>query len=70
MGVIKALEAQGFEPGDEIEIGDVAFALYPGSAAAVEMSLTVVKLGSTLVADERGDVRADVLREVCRQVAS
>ena len=28
----------------------------------------VVKLGSTLVADERGDVRADVLREVCRQV--
>ena len=27
---IKALEAEGFEPGDEIEIGEVAFALYPG----------------------------------------
>jgi glutamate 5-kinase len=30
--------------------------------------MTVVKLGSTLVADERGDVRREVLREVCRQV--
>jgi GTP-binding protein len=30
MGVVKQLEARGFEPGDEIEIGDVAFALYPG----------------------------------------
>jgi GTPase len=30
MGVVKRLEAQGFEPGDEVEIGDVAFALYPG----------------------------------------
>ena len=34
------------------------------------MSLTVVKLGSTLVADEAGDVRTDVLREVCRQVGA
>jgi glutamate 5-kinase len=34
------------------------------------VSLTVVKLGSTLVADESGDVRADVLREVCRQVGA
>jgi glutamate 5-kinase len=34
------------------------------------MSLTVVKLGSTLVADEGGDVRTDVLREVCRQVGA
>jgi glutamate 5-kinase len=32
------------------------------------VALTVVKLGSTLVADERGDVRGNVLREVCRQV--
>ena len=32
------------------------------------MPLSVVKLGSTLVADERGDVRRDVLSEVCRQV--
>jgi glutamate 5-kinase len=33
------------------------------------MGVSVVKLGSTLVADERGDVREDVLRELCRQVA-
>jgi glutamate 5-kinase len=33
------------------------------------MAVTVVKLGSTLVADEQGDVREDVLRELCRQVA-
>jgi glutamate 5-kinase len=32
------------------------------------MSVCVVKLGSTLVADERGDVRELVLREICRQV--
>jgi GTPase len=31
MGVIKELEAQGFEPGQEVEIGDVVFALYPGA---------------------------------------
>jgi GTP-binding protein len=30
MGVVKELESSGFEPGDEIEIGDTAFALYPG----------------------------------------
>jgi glutamate 5-kinase len=30
---------------------------------------TVVKLGSTLVADAHGDVRREVLREVCRQVS-
>jgi len=29
----------------------------------------VVKLGSALVADERGDVRDEVLREICAQVA-
>jgi GTPase len=32
MGVIKALESQGFEPGQEITIGEVAFDLYPGVA--------------------------------------
>jgi GTPase len=31
MGVIKELETQGFEPGEEIRIGDVAFELYPGA---------------------------------------
>ena len=30
MGVVRELESKGFEPGDEIEIGEVAFALYPG----------------------------------------
>jgi glutamate 5-kinase len=30
----------------------------------------VIKLGSTLVADERGDVREPVLREICRQVST
>jgi GTP-binding protein len=30
MGVVKQLESRGFQPGDEIEIGEVAFALYPG----------------------------------------
>jgi hypothetical protein len=30
MGVIRELEAQGFEPGEEITIGEVAFDLYPG----------------------------------------
>jgi glutamate 5-kinase len=34
------------------------------------MSITVIKLGSTLVADDAGDVRKDVLREVCRQVGA
>jgi GTPase len=30
MGVVKQLESRGFEPGDEVEIGEVAFAMYPG----------------------------------------
>ncbi|MEX0993731.1 MAG: GTPase ObgE [Solirubrobacterales bacterium] len=29
IGVVSALESKGFEPGDEIVIGEVAFALYP-----------------------------------------
>ena len=29
IGVIRALEAEGFEPGDEVEIGGVAFELDP-----------------------------------------
>jgi GTPase len=31
MGVIKELEALGFEPGEEIRIGEVTFELYPGA---------------------------------------
>src|SRR5438132_731906 len=34
------------------------------------MSVCVVKLGSTLVTDEHGEVREPVLREICRQVAA
>ena len=34
------------------------------------MSVCAVKLGSTLVADDRGDLREPVLREICRQVAA
>jgi glutamate 5-kinase len=33
------------------------------------MALTVIKLGSSIVADERGEVRADVLARVCEQTA-
>lgn len=33
------------------------------------MGVTVVKLGSTLVADEYGNLREEVLSELCRQVA-
>ena len=31
MGVIRALEAAGFEPGDDVEIGDTVFELDPGA---------------------------------------
>ena len=33
MGVIKELESQGFEPGEEVRVGDIAFVLYPGVTA-------------------------------------
>src|SRR5215210_743361 len=33
------------------------------------MGVSVIKMGSTLVTDDQGDVRTDVLREICRQVA-
>jgi len=33
------------------------------------MASVVVKLGSSIVADDRGDVRADVLRRICDQLA-
>jgi GTP-binding protein len=34
LGVVKALEARGFEPGDEVQIGDAAFELYPDASPA------------------------------------
>jgi GTP-binding protein len=30
MGVIAALEARGFEPGDDVELGGILFELHPG----------------------------------------
>jgi hypothetical protein len=30
MGVMKALDDEGFEPGDEVSIGGITFELYPG----------------------------------------
>jgi GTP-binding protein len=30
MGVVRALEDAGFEPGDDVEIGGVLFELHPG----------------------------------------
>jgi GTP-binding protein len=32
MGVIAALEARGFEPGDDVELGGIVFELDPGGA--------------------------------------
>jgi GTP-binding protein len=31
LGVIRALEAHGFEPGDDVEIGGIVFELHPGA---------------------------------------
>ena len=31
LGVIRALEAAGFEPGDDVEIGGIVFELDPGA---------------------------------------
>ena len=33
IGVLKALQAEGFQPGDEIEIAGVTFELDPGAPA-------------------------------------
>ena len=52
MGVIAALEAQGFEPGDDVEIGGVVFELDPVASSRAAMPVAVVKLGSSIVADD------------------
>jgi GTP-binding protein len=31
LGAIKALEAAGFEPGDDVEISGIVFELHPGA---------------------------------------
>ena len=73
IGVLAALRSAGFEPGDEVRIGELAFELLPGSAVgphAKKDPMTVVaKLGSSIVADDDGALRAAVLDSVCAQVA-
>ena len=71
IGVLEALEAEGFEPGDEVEIGGVTFELDPGSRGVVPgnklqlMRRIVVKLGSSVVADGDGAPRARGARARC-----
>ena len=65
IGVLRALAAEGFKAGDEVRIAGVDFELDPRSV----MSCLVVKLGSSIVADERGAVRDDVLGRICDEVA-
>ena len=92
IGVIRALEEAGFEPGDEIEIGGVSFELDPvASPSKVEhdappapparagpgagrnklsrMRRIVVKLGSSVVAGNDGELRMDVLAAIADQLA-
>ena len=73
IGVLAALRSAGFEPGDEVRIGELAFELLPGSAVgphAKKSPMTVVaKLGSSIVADDDGALRSAVLDSVCGQVA-
>ena len=68
--MIAALERAGFEPGDEVRIGDEEFELDPGIASGAPRiaAMTVVaKLGSSIVADAAGDVRGDVLDGCARR---
>ena len=68
IGVLRALEAEGFQPGDEVEIGGVTFELDPVAAERTARATAsagdearrradddavVVKLGSSVVADGR-----------------
>ncbi len=77
MGVIKALEAEGFEAGDDVEIAGTVFEFDPGAPRAEQAPRTlpavatvVVKLGSSIVADSRGEVRLDVVAPICEEVAA
>ena len=82
MGVIAALEAEGFEPGDDVEIGGVVFELDPaltrrrGARAPrplitlpAAMPALVVKLGSSIVAEDSGELRLSVVARICEEVA-
>ena len=99
IGVVAALRAAGFEPGDDVRVGEHEFELHlglrqltrrrgiwrgrlmalpswsrctrarDGYTLAGPMTL-VVKLGSSIVAADDGELRADVLDSVCEQVAA
>ena len=64
MGVIGALEKAGFAPGDDVEIGGIVFELDP----VVLMAVAVVKLGSSIVADDAGRLRLSVMARICEEV--
>ena len=86
IGVIRALEEAGFEPGDEIEIGGVTFELDPaeggpesrrrerrrraGPNKLPAMRRIVVKLGSSVVAGSDGELRMDVLAGLADELAA
>ena len=77
IGVIKALEKEGFKPGDEVEIAGVTFELDPDSGAppagkgkSPRMRRIVVKLGSSVVADGEGSLRTDELASLCDLLAA
>jgi GTP-binding protein len=56
-GVLRALEAEGFEPGDDVEIAGIVFELTEGPAlvrVGRRMARLVVKLGSSVVARDDG----------------
>ena len=65
MGVIAALERAGFEPGDDVEIGGTVFELDP-----VLMPVAVVKLGSSIVATDTGELRLSVVGRICEEIAA
>ena len=66
MGVIAALERAGFTPGDDVEIGGTVFELDP----VVAVPVAVVKLGSSIVAEDSGELRLSVVARICEEVAA
>ena len=75
IGVIAALEAAGFEPGDDVEIGGVVVRAGPRSRAVAAASCrhvhaASIKLGSTHRRRRRGELRADVLARSATQAAA
>ena len=61
MGVISALEAAGFEPGDDVEIAGVLFELHPGDREPARRAATFARPGRVLAGgggnDRGGRVR-------------